>query len=317
MNSRTAIVFPGQGTQRCGMARDFHSHSRLARDVFGEASEALSLDLAALCFEEDARLHKTEFAQPAILTTEIAMWRVIAREFGVPAQFFGGHSLGEYTALVAAGVIPLSDAVRLTRRRGALMQSAVPEGRGGMIAVICRGAAGEAWPELAREASLDVANLNSRDQVVLSGTVDAIAAAKARIAVLLAQREFRIVDLNVSAPFHCRLLKGIEADFGAALRESVPHWAAESGPSVTSNYTGTFHRACADSIAHGLLSQICAPVQWLSNMTALCEAADRIIEIGPDRPLKGFFRSVGRAVLSISSFESAERDLCNSQGRSI
>jgi [acyl-carrier-protein] S-malonyltransferase len=313
MNARTAIVFPGQGTQKRGMGRDFFVHSRLARDVFGEASDALSLDLAALCFEDDARLDRTEFAQPAILTVEVAMWRVIAQEFGLSAQFFGGHSLGEYTALVAAGVVPLADAVRLTRHRGALMQSAVPEGRGGMIAVICRGAAAEAWTELAREASVDVANLNSRDQVVLSGSIEGITAAKARIARLLAEREFRIVELNVSAPFHSRLLKGIEEEFGSALRESVPRWTAGGRP-VTSNYTGTFHSGSADAIASALLAQICAPVQWLSNMAALCEVAARIVEIGPDRPLKGFFKSVGKPVLSIVSLEAAQRELCHAGG---
>jgi malonyl CoA-acyl carrier protein transacylase len=131
-----AIVFPGQGSQRPGMGKDFHERFAVAREVYAEASAAAGLDLEALCFGEDERLGLTEFTQPAILTTEIAMLRALEAEFGVEGELFAGHSLGEYTALVAAGVLALADAVRLVRKRGALMQQAVPAGEGAMIAVI-------------------------------------------------------------------------------------------------------------------------------------------------------------------------------------
>jgi malonyl CoA-acyl carrier protein transacylase len=254
-------------------------------------------------------LDRTEFAQPAILTAEIAMWRVLEREFDLSATHFGGHSLGEYTALVAGGIIPFPEAVRLTRRRGALMQAAVPQGRGGMCAVICRGVAAEAWLELLRDLQVDVANRNSLDQLVLSGTVEDIAVAKSRIATLLAERDHRIVDLNVSAPFHSRLLQGLEEEFCTVLSASISRWTGSRGPRVTSNYTGEFHVERADEIAHALLRQISATVQWLSNMKALCDVCERIIEVGPDRPLRGFFKSIGRHAVSIVSVEMAEREL--------
>src|SRR5689334_12028618 len=124
----TTIVFPGQGTQRAGMGQDFHSWSTAARDVYAEASDALGLDLCALCFADDERLGLTELTQPAILATEIAMLRAIETELGLSASTYGGHSLGEYTALVACGALPLASAVRLVRERGRLMQDAVPVG---------------------------------------------------------------------------------------------------------------------------------------------------------------------------------------------
>ena len=135
-DSETALVFPGQGSQHPGMARDFHEHFAAARDVFGEASAACGLDLGSICFGDDERLNLTEFTQPSILTAEIAMLRVLEREFGLRAGAFAGHSLGEYTALVAAGVMNVGDAARLVRQRGALMQRAVPAGQGAMLAVI-------------------------------------------------------------------------------------------------------------------------------------------------------------------------------------
>src|SRR5258708_21690905 len=136
-----AIVFPGQGSQRSGMARDFYERFAISRDVFVEASDALGLDMAALCFDDKPRLDLTEFTQPAILAAEMAMLRPLEREFGVSASLFGGHSLGEYTALCAAGAIPLEVAVKLVRRRGALMQAVVPPGEGARGAVCSAGGA--------------------------------------------------------------------------------------------------------------------------------------------------------------------------------
>ncbi|MBZ0231123.1 MAG: ACP S-malonyltransferase, partial [Deltaproteobacteria bacterium] len=195
-----AIVFPGQGAQRAGMARDFFDASRHARDVFAEASEATSLDLAALCFGDDPRLDLTEYTQPAIVTAELAMLRALEAELGLRGMYFGGHSLGEYAALCAAGALPLADAVRLTRRRGALMQAAVPAGAGAMVAVIAEGIADRDLDELG--ADVDLANRNAPDQIVLSGPADAILRASVQLAAILAGVEHRIVPLNVSAPFH-------------------------------------------------------------------------------------------------------------------
>jgi len=131
---KTALVFPGQGSQRPGMAKDFHTDFAVARDAFAEASEACDVDLASISFGEDERLNLTEYTQPCILTAEIAMLAALRSEMGLEAGWFAGHSLGEYTALVAAGVLPLGEAARLVRRRGALMQEAVPAGEGAMLA---------------------------------------------------------------------------------------------------------------------------------------------------------------------------------------
>jgi len=134
----TAVVFPGQGSQRVGMAKDFHDAFPLARDAFAEASDGCGVDLAAIAFRDEQKLNLTEFTQPCILTAEIAMQRVVAAERGLDARWFAGHSLGEYTALVAAGVLSLGEAAKLVRRRGALMQQAVPPGEGAMLAEIGR-----------------------------------------------------------------------------------------------------------------------------------------------------------------------------------
>ncbi len=165
--SLVVLAFPGQGCQRRGMAADFVERFAVARRVFDEASAALDLDLAAICFGKDPRLDLTEFTQPCILTAEIAMFTSLTQHFGLYAEKFGGHSLGEYTALVAAGALPLASAARLVRRRGALMQAAVPVGQGGRSAIRSprpRYSAGHA--AIAAAHDIDVANFNAPSQGV-------------------------------------------------------------------------------------------------------------------------------------------------------
>ena len=181
------------------MARDFCERFASAREAFAEASEALNLDLKALCFGDDPRLDLTEHTQPAILTAEIAMLRALATEFGFAPGLFGGHSLGEYTALCAAGVLPLADAVRIVRQRGALMQSAAAPGAGAMVAVVAKGVAERDLAGAIGELEVDVANRNSADQVVLSGATSDIGQASRRVAELLGGTRHDIVPLNVSA----------------------------------------------------------------------------------------------------------------------
>lgn len=305
--SSIALVFPGQGAQRAGMARDFFDASGLARDVFAEASDAISLDLAALCFGDDPRLDLTEFTQPAIVTAEIAMIRVLEAELGLRGAYFGGHSLGEYAALCAAGVLPLADAVRLTRQRGALMQEAVPAGEGAMAAVICDGIADRDLGAIT--ADVDVANRNSPDQLVLSGAAAAMARATAQLDADLAGVEHRIVPLNVSAPFHSRLMRGIEAPFAAALDAVAPRLAPAAAARVTCNVTGGFHAPTTAAITDALVRQLAGTVDWIANMRALAGVASRIIEVGPNRPLRGFFKSLGHEITSIVTFKSAQKEL--------
>ncbi|MSP63126.1 MAG: ACP S-malonyltransferase [Myxococcales bacterium] len=314
MNGPLAIIFPGQGSQRAGMASDFHAQMPAARAVFDEASEALGIDVAALCFQEDPRLDLTEFTQPAILTAEIAMYRGLTAEYGLAADCFGGHSLGEYTALCAAGALPLAVAVRLVRLRGALMQRAVPVGEGAMVAVIAPGIGAEASApvdEAAASFGIDIANRNAKDQVVLSGGAEAIGRAVEWLSSRFAGTEHRLVPLAVSAPFHSRLMRAVEPEFAEALRRESAAIVPAAAARVTSNFTGGFHAPDTDSIVRALVSQISGTVNWLANMEVLGAAteAGTIYEIGPGRPLRTFFQSVGREVTSFVSLKAAAREL--------
>lgn len=302
-----AVVFPGQGSQKPGMASDFVEQFAVSRAVFAEASEALGWDVARVCFDEDPRLDRTEFTQPALLTSEIAMLRALESEFGLAPSCFGGHSLGEYTALCAAGVLPLATAVRLVQQRGALMQRAVPPGAGAMVAVIAEGVAQRDLAGELADLEVDVANRNSPAQVVLSGLAPAVQAATARLPDVLGDCE--LVALNVSAPFHSRLMRGIEPEFREALLGAAPRWVAERAARVTSNLTGGFHKPTPDAIIDALTHQIGATVDWIANMRTLCDVAEKIVEVGPGRPLKGFFRALGREIVSVLSVRTAQRGL--------
>ncbi|WP_157111884.1 thioesterase domain-containing protein [Nocardia beijingensis] len=291
------IVFPGQGSQRTGMGADFCAEFPLARDTFAEASDAVGEDLLRICVERDPRLHRTEYTQPCVLTMEIAVYRVLVREFGWQPVAFGGHSLGEYAALVAAGVVELADGVRLVRTRGALMQRAVPEGEGAMAALILPGIAEAGVTDLVTEAGAEVANDNSTDQLVISGHSDAVAAAR----VVLGERfpELRFIPLRVSAPFHSRWMRGIEAEFAGHLAECGPRMRPERAVAVTSNYTGGFHRP--ETLAEHLVRQISAPVRWTANMRALLRSGTPRYEVGPSAPLSKFFATLDAPVTRIAT----------------
>src|SRR5215813_4748143 len=228
----TAVVFPGQGSQRPGMGRDFDERFPASRQVYDEASEALGLDLRRLCFEADDRLRLTEYCQPAILATEIAMLRGVQAAQGLAPARFGGHSLGEYTALVAAGVLPLADALRVVRERGRLMQEAVPVGVGRMTAVI-----GESLdPAIVARAiaglEVTIANDNSPEQLVLSGRTEDVRESERRLGDI-GGGTLRLVELDVSAPFHSPLMAAIEPAFATVLGRAA--FAPDGAPSVTSN----------------------------------------------------------------------------------
>lgn len=303
----TTIVFPGQGSQRSGMGRDFHEWSAAARATYAEASEALDLDLRSLCFGDDERLGLTEFAQPAILATEVAMQRALAAELGLDAACFGGHSLGEYSALVAAGALPLADAVRLVRERGRLMQQAVPVGRGGMTAVIGEGLERDALDGALDGLEVSVANDNASTQIVLSGLASDLPAAQQRIVAALGEGAVRFVDLEVSAPFHCPLMAGIEPAFEGLLADAGTRLDAARAAAVTSNFSGGFHEPEAASVMQRLVRQISGTVRWRDNMQALAARSRRILEVGPGRPLRAFFKTLGVEVQAITDVRSATR----------
>lgn len=304
----SAVVFPGQGTQRAGMGKDFYDNIRASRETFDEASQALGWDVAGLCFNDDERLNLTQYAQPCILATEISMFRGLKALYGFTPDYFGGHSLGEYTALVAAGAMPFSDALTAVETRGRLMQEASPPGIGAMAAVIAEDLDPAAIRQGLADLPIDVANINSRDQIVISGQADCMAAAEDRlIQKLLSGRAARFVLLNVSAPFHSRFMRAIRETFREILTSFASKIHPENAGRVTSNVTGGFHGGDTAGIIDLLVAQISGSVNWRANMQALSEKAEIIYEIGPNRPLRNFFQTMGIACSSITTLSSANR----------
>jgi len=297
-------VFPGQGAHKLGMGKDFCERYAESRSVFEEASDACGLDLADICFRDEAALALTEFQQPAILTVEIAMLEAMKAHYGFRPVYFAGHSLGEYTALVAAGVYPLADAVRVVRSRGKLMQQAVAAGQGAMTAVIHRDLDIAALSRFAASFEVDVANYNALDQAVISGLAQNVTAAVAALREDDAWRKLKTVPLRVSAPFHSRHMWPVQEPLRAALAgvTAVNAWAAVS---VASNATGTFHVGSRDELEKALVKQVTSTVRWVQNMRDLLDMTQEIVEVGPGRPLRGFFASLGVEISSVRDAASA------------
>lgn len=286
----TVVVFPGQGSQKKGMAQDFCGVYPESQEVFDRASQALGLDLRALCSEEDPRLHLTEYTQPAILTAELAMLRGLQAHHGLAADRWGGHSLGEYTALVAAGALSLEDGVCAVRERGRLMQLAVPQGQGAMAAIIQPDLDLTMLQDSLQGLVVDIANHNAPSQVVISGATADVQLGVDRYRSTPAGSRAKVRMLAVSAPFHSRLMAPIEADFRALL--GGLSWSAAPSAAVVSNTSGTMHDGSLQGLLDGLTGQISGTVRWVECMQSLLQGADRVIEVGPSRPLRGFFRSL-------------------------
>ena len=297
----TAMLFPGQGSQAPGMGKDLAEKFAVAREIFEEADDALGFAISRLCFEGPAEdLQLTENTQPAILTTSIAAYRV-ARDNGLPApDFVAGHSLGEYSALVAAGVLELSDAVRTVRARGQYMQQAVPVGTGAMAAVI--GGELSAIETACEQARGDqvcaVANSNSPNQVVIAGNTEAVD----RAVELLKGVAKRVIKLNVSAPFHCELMRPAQEKLGAQLERLT--FNKPRIPVVT-NVDATVTTA-PEELRDALLRQVSAPVRWLESMQLLlAQNAQTFIEIGPGKVLSGLMRQTSRDVKCLNVEDTA------------
>ncbi|HOK07133.1 MAG TPA: ACP S-malonyltransferase [Syntrophales bacterium] len=303
-----AVVFPGQGAQRPGMGRDFHAALAVCRDTYEEASAALGWDVARVCFDDDERLDLTAFTQPCLLTTQIAMLRGLKELYGLEPSVYGGHSLGEFTALVAAGVLTLTDAVRIVEERGRLMQEASPVGRGGMAAVIAPEVDVEAVGDALSDLPVDIANVNSPRQVVISGWVEALPEAEARIGKIFGGNgDFRFVPLNVSAPFHSRFMRPVEGVFRLILDSLAGRLRIGESMAVTSNFSGRFHVADREAILGALTRQLASPVRWVENMKEIAAKASVIYEVGPARPLREFFRAMGVECRSVTSLATARR----------
>ena len=274
------------------MGRALAAAFPLARETFAEANQALGFDLARLCFEgPEDQLRQTEFTQPAIFTVSVAALRVLA-EAGVTADFVAGHSLGEYSANVAAGSMEFAAAVRTVRRRGQLMQQAVPAGVGAMAAILgmAPDLVGEICQQAAREAGavVEPANLNSSEQTVISGAVKAVE----RAAELAKERGAkRAVMLPVSAPFHCSLMRPAQNAL-APLLEAIPFLDARMPVCV--NVTATLVTA-GDALRDALIRQVTGAVRWTESMQLLiAQGVDTFVEVGPGRVLSGLLRQIDR-----------------------
>jgi len=302
------VVFPGQNSQRTGMGKDFYEQIPVCRQTYEEASDALGLNISSICFDDDDRLNLTEYTQPSIVTTEIAMMRGLSQRFDFSAQWFGGHSLGEFTALTAAGVMPFAETVKIVRARGRLMQEAVPVGIGSMAAVISENIDTDMLKKVLEDFPVDIANINSANQVVISGEAKALPEIEKKIAeVFPADKPYRFIQLNVSAPFHSRFMKKIEEPFYDTLKEIGGDLNPQNAPKVTSNFTGSFHKNDVVSIRGNLVSQLSNTVNWRENMRCLSANSKEIFEIGPGRPLRDFFKTIGVTCQSITGLAAAEK----------
>lgn len=286
--NKIAFIYPGQGAQRVGMGKDFYENSQAAKALFDRAGELLQLDMKALCFEENDKLDVTEYTQAALVTTCLAMTRVV-KEQGITADVTAGLSLGEYCAIVAAGGMREEDAIRLVRKRGLLMQEAVPEGVGSMAAVL--GMTGEEIEKVIGEMEgVSIANYNCPGQIVITGYREAVADASGR---LVEAGAGRVIPLKVSGPFHSPLLTEAGIKLGAELDGvSLKPLHTPYVTNVTADYVHDISRT-----KELLAKQVSSGVRWeqsVSNMIA--EGVDTFVEIGPGRTLTGFVRKINREV---------------------
>lgn len=304
---RLAFIFPGQGSQYAGMGRDLADHFAVARDTFAEADAALGFPLSELCFNgPDEQLQLTANTQPAILVTSIAAFRALT-ERGLQPDFVAGHSLGEYSALVAAGALTLSDAVRLVRLRGALMQQAVPVNVGAMAAIIGLDAESvtAACAAAAQDQICSPANFNSPTQVVIAGNREAIE----RAVIECQQRGARkAVMLKVSAPFHCALMMPAQTGLTAPLEATT---FSDLSVPLVNNVDAQLITSGAEARA-GLIRQISSPVRWSASVELMLgQGVDRFIEVGPGKVLIGLVKSISKEpeLMNVENSESLDSTL--------
>jgi [acyl-carrier-protein] S-malonyltransferase len=292
--SKTAFIFPGQGSQYVGMGRDLADTFSVARHIFEEADDALGFKLSSLCFTGDeADLKLTANTQPAILTASIAALKVVQQETGLKADYLAGHSLGEYSALVCSGALNFADAVRTVRARGTFMQEAVPVGTGSMAAIL--GVESDLLEDICREASegevVSPANFNSPGQIVIAGTVSAVARA---IEIAKARGFRKAMLLPVSAPFHCALMKPA-ADRLAAVLDNI--MVFDMNVPVIANADAESN-TLKERVKPLLVAQVCSPVLWEQSVNSMnAFGVTRFIELGPGKVLTGLVKRISKEAI--------------------
>lgn len=284
--SKIAFVFPGQGAQYVGMGKDFYDNFQEAKEVFAQAEEVSGLDVAAICFEENDKIHQTEYTQIAMLTVELAIAKVLKAK-GITPDVTAGLSLGEYGAVVTAGVMSEKDALRVIRKRGILMQNAVPSG-GAMAAVL-----GSDQPTIEKvceetEGIVSIANYNCPGQIVITGEETAVDKACESLKEAGAKR---CVKLNVSGPFHSALLETAGDELFEVLK--TVELGEKKIPYLT-NVTGDYVQNTAQ-VKELLKKQVSSSVRWQQNVEQMiADGVDVMIEVGPGKTLSGFLRKIDK-----------------------
>jgi [acyl-carrier-protein] S-malonyltransferase len=296
MSASLAFVFPGQGSQSLGMLAELGAQQHVIIDTFAEASAALGYDLWALTQQgPEEQLNQTDKTQPAILAASVALWRLWQAEGGPRPAFVAGHSLGEYSALVAAGSLPFADAVKLVELRGQLMQQAVPAGQGGMAAILGLEDADvlAACAEAAQGEVVSAVNFNAPGQVVIAGSAAAVERA---IEACKAKGAKRAMALPVSVPSHCDLMRPAAERFAASI-EAIA-WQAPQIPLVQNVSAAVV--ADLDALKRDLLAQLYSPVRWVESMVALGDrGVTSLVECGPGKVLSGLNK---RCVKGVSTY---------------
>ena len=289
---KVAFIFPGQGSQYIGMGKDFFENFREAREVFQEADDVLHLSISSLCFQgPEEALKLTENTQPAVLTTSIAVLRVLQAEKGVVPNLVAGHSLGEYSALVVSGAFAFADSVQIVRLRGRFMQEAVPVGEGAMAAILGmeRGQVEKLCEEAAQGDVLTPANFNCPGQIVIAGHAKAIERAMERVK----QQGKKAVALPVSAPFHSPLMKPA----GERLEKVLEGITIQDLKiPVVTNVEADINQS-KERVKELLVTQVSSPVRWEESMQKISgNGIEQILEIGPGKVLSGLMKRINPKV---------------------
>ena len=305
--SKTAFIFPGQGAQKAGMGKDFYEQSVTAAEVFDKASKLLDIDMKALCFEENDLLDQTEYTQAALVTTCLAIAKVLD-ERGVTPDAAAGLSLGEYCAIAIAGGMSAEDAITTVRKRGILMQNAVPGGKGSMAAVLGM-AAEEIEKVLSEIEGVSIANYNFPGQIVITGWKESVEKASE---VLKEAGAKRVLPLNVSGPFHSPLLEEAGRELGRVLKNVELH--PLNFPSVT-HVTAQYVEDISET-KELLKQQVASSVRWQQSVERMiADGVDTFVEVGPGKTLAGFMRKIDKnvKVYNVGSWEDVDKvvsELC-------